>query len=112
MRAYNRNIQEAIGAGEWSSEAGSYINETGEPLLPLSEILFSGGDVMTLPNSTVARYLVLMAEAGAKTVRFGSKELAFNPSRFDDSFFCTLDLFHQNYPDVRIELVGHYVHPL
>ena len=110
-RAYNRHIEKAIEAGEWSSETGTFVNETGEPLLPLSEILFSGGDVMTLPNSTVARYLVLMAEAGVKTVRFGSKELAFNPSRFDDSFFNTLDLFHQNYPEVRIELVGHYVHP-
>ena len=66
---------------------------------------------MTLPNATLARYLVLMAEAGIKTVRFGSKELAFNPSRFDDALFSTLDLFHQNYPDVRIEIVGHYVHP-
>ncbi len=110
-RAYNRQIHAAIDEGEWSSETGTHINETGEPLLPLKEILLSGGDVMTLPNATVARYLVLMAEAGMKTVRFGSKELAFNPSRFDDSFFSTLDLFHQNYPDVRIELVGHYVHP-
>ncbi len=110
-KAYNRHIQEAIDEGEWSSETGTHITETGEPLLPLKEILLSGGDVMTLPNSTVARYLVLMAEAGMKTVRFGSKELAFNPSRFDDSFFSTMDLFHQNYPDVRIELVGHYVHP-
>ena len=110
-RSYNRLIKEAIDAGEWSSETGTYINSTGEPLLPLKEILFSGGDVMTLPNATVARYLVLMAEAGMKTVRFGSKELAFNPSRFDDAFFSTMDLFHQNYPDVRIELVGHYVHP-
>ncbi len=66
---------------------------------------------MTLPNATLARYLVLMAEAGIKTVRFGSKELAFNPARFDDALFSTLDLFHQNYPDVRIEIVGHYVHP-
>jgi ferredoxin len=55
--------------------------------------------------------MVLMAEAGIKTVRLGSKELAFNPARFDDALFSTFDLFHEAYPDVRLELVGHYVHP-
>jgi ferredoxin len=90
---------------------GNFVTESGEPLLPLTEILLSGGDPLTLPNATLARYLVLMAESGIRTVRLGSKEMAFNPSRFDDALFSTFDLFHQNYPDVRIELVGHYVHP-
>ena len=79
--------------------------------MPLREILLSGGDPLTLPNSTLARYLVLMAESGIRTVRFGSKEIAFNPNRFDEAFWSTLDLFHENYPQVRVELVGHYVHP-
>ncbi len=112
VKAYNRLIEEQISVnGSFDAETGVVTNADGEPLQPVREILLSGGDVMNLVNSTLARYLVLMAEAGIKTIRLGSKELVFNPSRFDENFFSTMDLFHQNYPDVRIELVGHYVHP-
>ena len=112
VKAYNRLIEEQISVnGSFDAETGVVTNADGEPLQPVREILLSGGDVMNLVNSTLARYLVLMAEAGIKTIRLGSKELVFNPGRFDENFFSTMDLFHQNYPDVRIELVGHYVHP-
>ena len=83
VKSYNRLIEEASAHGSWDPDGGVTVSATGEPLIPLREILLSGGDPMTLPNSTLARYLVLMAEAGIKTIRFGSKELAFNPTRFD-----------------------------
>lgn len=113
VKAYNRMIEDAIvrDDSKWDKATGNHVLGHGEPLMPLREILLSGGDPMTLPNSTLARYLVLMAESGIRTVRFGSKEIAFNPNRFDDAFWSTLDLFHENYPEVRVELVGHYVHP-
>jgi L-lysine 2,3-aminomutase/ferredoxin len=112
VKAYNHLVNEAIETnGVFDSNTGVMSTKDGEPLVPLREILLSGGDVLTLPNSTIARYLVLMAESGIKTIRFGSKELVFNPTRFDENFFSTLDMFHQNYPQCRIELVGHYVHP-
>lgn len=82
-----------------------------EPLLPIREVLFSGGDPMTLPNATLLRYMILMAESGVTTIRIGTKELVFNPSRFDKDFFKTIDQFHLVYPSVRLEIMGHYTHP-
>ena len=113
IKSYNKLIEVSMehANSKYDHSAGSMVSEEGEPLLPLREILLSGGDPLTLPNSTLARYLTLMAESGMRIVRMGSKELAFNPNRFDDAFWATMDLFHENYPDVRIELVGHYVHP-
>lgn len=113
IKSYNEKIDASIEdpSSKFDHMSGSMVSADGEPLLPLREILLSGGDPLTLPNATLARYLTLMAEAGMRTVRIGSKEVAFNPNRFDAAFWSTLDLFHVNYPDVRIELVGHYVHP-
>ena len=66
---------------------------------------------MCLTNLTLARYMSLVAEAGVKSIRFGTKELAFYPERFDKSFFMMIDAFHKLYPNVRLDIVGHYVHP-
>ena len=113
IKAFNNFIDEAVKEfGEWDSDSGLWVHEvTKEPLLHIREILFSGGDPMTLPNSTLARYLMLNAEAGIKTIRLGTKELVFNPKRFDFAFWEVMDAFNRSYPEVRIEFVGHYVHP-
>ena len=113
IKAYNEKIDASIEdpSSKYDPLVGCMVTTEGEPLLPLKEILLSGGDPLTLPNVTIARYLTLMAEAGMRTIRIGSKEVAFNPNRFDAAFWSALDLFHVNYPQVRIELVGHYVHP-
>jgi len=113
IRTYNQMINDVQRlSGVWDEEAGMMVHgERGDALLPISEILFSGGDPLTLPNLTLARYLATMAESGLRTIRFGTKEVIFNPSRFDDHFFAILDLFHETYPDVRLEIVGHYTHP-
>jgi len=112
-RTYNQLIGEAQKKfGVQDRDSGMLVHkENGETLLPIREILFSGGDALTLPNSTIARYLAMMAESGLKTVRFGTKEFIFNPSRFDANFFSMLDDFHEAYPDMRVEVVGHYTHP-
>lgn len=112
-RTYNQLIGEAQKEfGVRDSDSGMLVHrENGETLLPIREILFSGGDALTLPNSTIARYLAMMAESGLKTVRFGTKEFIFNPSRFDANFFSMLDDFHEAYPNMRVEVVGHYTHP-
>jgi ferredoxin len=52
-----------------------------------------------------------MAEAGIESIRIGTKELAFNPQRFDDNFWKMMDLFHKQYPKVKLQIVGHYSHP-
>ncbi len=113
IKTFNNLIDEAVkNHGTWDEKRGLWIHkETKEPLIRVREILFSGGDPMTLPNATLARYMVLMAEAGIDTIRIGTKELVFNPSRFDGDFWKMMDLFHQSYPETRIEIVGHYVHP-
>ena len=113
IKTFNDLIDDAIkNNGRYDKESGLWVhNKSGEPLIHAREILFSGGDPMTLPNATLARYMALMAEAGINTIRVGTKELVFNPERFDRDFWKMMDLFHQNYPEVRVELVGHYVHP-
>lgn len=110
---YNRLISRAQNErGVLNPETGLVVDKTSkETLLPIREILFSGGDALTLPNATLARYLAMMAESGLKTVRLGTKELVFNPERFDANFFGMLDIFHRTYPTVRIEIMGHYTHP-
>lgn len=113
IKTFNEMIDDAIkNHGRWDEKTGLWVHrETNEPLLHVREILFSGGDPMTLPNATIARYMALMADAGIKTIRIGTKELVFNPSRFDGAFWKMMDLFHETYPEVKLEIVGHYSHP-
>ena len=113
IKTFNSLIDDTIKeSGKRDPETGLWLHkETNEPLVPIREILFSGGDPMTLPNSTIARYLALMAEAGINTIRIGTKELAFNPDRFDRRFWEMMDAFHKTYPEVKVDIVGHYSHP-
>lgn len=113
IKTFNTLIDDTIKeSGKRDEKTGLWLHkETGEPLIHVKEILFSGGDPMTLPNSTIARYMSLMAEAGINTVRIGTKELAFNPERFDSKFWEMMDLFHETYPEVKVDIVGHYSHP-
>ena len=77
----------------------------------LREILLSGGDPMVLPNNKLAEWLAALAEADVESIRIGTKELAFYPDRFDDTFFAMLDKFHEAYPDVGLRLMIHFNHP-
>jgi len=77
----------------------------------LREILLSGGDPMVLPNNKLAEWLAALAESNVESIRIGTKELAFYPDRFDDTFFAMLDKFHEAYPDVGLRMMIHFNHP-
>ena len=77
----------------------------------LREILLSGGDAMMLNNARLAAWLGALAEAGIETIRLGTKELAFYPDRFDETFLTMMDRFHEAYPHVGVRLMIHFNHP-
>lgn len=77
----------------------------------LREILMSGGDPMVLGNKNIAAWLSSMAEVGVESIRIGTKELAFYPDRFDETFFDMLDKFHTAYPGVSLRMMVHFNHP-
>lgn len=77
----------------------------------LREILLSGGDPMVLNNNKIAAWLAALAEVGIESIRIGTKEMAFYPKRFDETFFAMLDAFHESYPDVGVHFMVHFEHP-
>lgn len=77
----------------------------------LREILLSGGDPMVLNNSKIAAWLAALAEVGIESIRIGTKEMAFYPKRFDETFFAMLDEFHAAYPEVGVHFMVHFEHP-
>jgi L-lysine 2,3-aminomutase len=77
----------------------------------LREILLSGGDAMVLPNSKIAAWFSALAESGVESIRLGTKEMAFYPDRFDDTFLAMIDGFHATYPEVGLRLMIHFNHP-
>ncbi|MEI9413196.1 hypothetical protein [Mesorhizobium salmacidum] len=91
------------------ADNGGRHPETGRE--KLREILMSGGDPMVLGNKNLAAWLAGLAEAGVENVRIGTKELAFHPQRFDQTFFAMLDSFHEAYPEVSVRMMVHFNHP-
>ena len=77
----------------------------------LREILMSGGDPMVLGNKNIAQWLAALAQAGIENIRIGTKEMAFHPKRFDETFFAMLDTFHNVYPRVNLRMMVHFNHP-
>lgn len=77
----------------------------------LREILMSGGDPMVLGNKNIASWWSAMADAGIESIRVGTKELAFHPARFDDTFFAMVDAFHETYPETKLRYMIHFNHP-
>ncbi len=88
-----------------------HILNSEERQFPIREALLSGGDPMVLSNKNLFDYLDGLADAGVRTIRIGTKELAFFPYRFDDNFFAMLDLFHELHPDVNLAFMVHFTHP-
>jgi L-lysine 2,3-aminomutase len=77
----------------------------------LREVLLSGGDPMVLSNRKLAAWLAALAEADVESIRIGTKEMAFYPDRFDDTFLAMVDQFHETYPDVGLRMMLHFNHP-
>jgi lysine 2,3-aminomutase len=88
---------------------GGIHPETGRE--KLREVLLSGGDPMVLPNRKIGAWMAALAESGVESIRLGTKEMAFYPKRFDESFLSMIDRFHETYPDVGFRLMIHFNHP-
>ena len=70
-----------------------------------------GAGLVCLPAYHVVAWLAALAEAGIEQIRIGTKEMAFFPDRFDDTFFDMLAKFHAIYPGVTLRLMVHFNHP-
>lgn len=84
--------------------------QTGERRYPVRELLLSGGDIMVLPNKTIYRFAKAAGQAGVHILRFGTKEIAFRPERFDDALADTFRIINEEFPHMHLNLVTHYTH--
>ena len=98
---YNKQLEENKGIDP----------ETGERRYPIRELLLSGGDIMVLPNKTLYKFAVAAGQAGIHILRFGTKEIAFRPERFDDAMMETFKIVHEQFPHLHFNIVSHYTHP-
>ncbi|PCJ95228.1 MAG: hypothetical protein COA45_12325 [Zetaproteobacteria bacterium] len=90
---------------------GGIDPSTGERRYPIRELLLSGGDIMVLPNRTLYKFAVAAGEAGVSILRFGTKEIAFRPERFDKAMADTFRIIHEKYPHMHLYIVSHFSHP-
>ena len=90
---------------------GGIDPKTGERRYPIRELLLSGGDIMVLPNRTLYRFAVAAGQAGVSILRFGTKEIAFRPERFDKALADTFRIIHDEFPHLHLYIVSHFSHP-
>ncbi len=98
---YNRTLE----------ENGGIDPKTGGRRYPIRELLLSGGDIMVLPNRTLYRFAVAAGQAGVSILRFGTKEIAFRPERFDEALADTFRIIHDEFPHMHLYIVAHFSHP-
>jgi lysine 2,3-aminomutase len=84
---------------------------TGERRYPIRETLLSGGDIMVLPNRTLYKFASAAGQAKVNLLRFGTKEIAFRPERFDEAMAKTFRIINSEYPHMHMNIVTHYTHP-
>ncbi|MGD9898163.1 MAG: KamA family radical SAM protein [Calditrichaceae bacterium] len=82
----------------------------------VTDILFTGGDPLYMPNETLFSYLdiIMMPELEhIRNIRLGSKAMAFHPSRFlgdeGDDLIEKLDMLKRSGKNVT--LMAHFSHP-
>ncbi len=80
--------------GNLSTDLSGAVRYRAGPKIPAASLAVS----RSADNLTV--WLAALAEAGIESIRLGTKEMAFYPKRFDDTFLAMMDRFHQAYPDV------------
>lgn len=105
LRDYVLNYNETL------KKNGNVDPETGDRRYPVREILLSGGDPMVLTNPMLYRFIAAAGQAGVNILRIGSKEWAFRPERFDEHFTDMLEIIHEQYPTLHINMVSHLSHP-
>lgn len=92
-------------------ENGGIDPATGKKRYPIRELLLSGGDIMVLPNKTLYRFALAAGQAGVHLLRFGTKEIAFRPERFDEAMAETFRMINRMYPNTHFNIVSHFTHP-
>jgi lysine 2,3-aminomutase len=107
IKSHNKMVAEQT---KGKNRDSIFVEGKGERF-PIREALLSGGDPMVLSNMNLFIYLDGLAEAGVRTIRIGTKELAFFPQRFDDNFFDMIDFFHELHPRVNLAFMVHFSHP-
>ncbi len=108
---YIKTHNASVKAGRSIEDVDKGFTQGEQEKFPIREALLSGGDPMVLSNKNLFAYLDGLAEAGVRTIRIGTKELAFFPERFDDNFLAMLDFFHELHPDVNMAFMTHFTHP-
>ena len=91
-----------------------YVGEHHE----ISDVLFTGGDPLIMKTKTLRSYIEPLladdAEHGLRTIRIGSKAIAYWPHRFvfDDDAEDLLDLFREVVDSgLQLALMAHFNHP-
>ncbi len=107
ISAHNKKVKE----GRTIEDVDRHFVEADQETFPIREALLSGGEPMVLSNRNLFEYLEGLADVGVRTIRIGTKELAFFPQRFDDNFFEMLEFFHERHPNVNIAFMVHFTHP-
>ena len=84
----------------------------------VSDVLFTGGDPLIMKTKTLREYIEPLIREGAghnlRTVRIGSKAIAYWPHRFiyDDDAYDLLDLFQEvTNAGLQLALMAHFNHP-
>lgn len=78
----------------------------------INNVLLTGGDAFILSTGKIRTILSrLRSIPHIKSIRFGSKMLAFNPYRFIDDPELLNVLESGSYPNARIYVVAHFNHP-
>jgi len=84
----------------------------------ITDVLFTGGDPMIMKTKTLATYIDALLDAqipSLKTIRIGTKALAFWPYKFltDDDADETLRLFEKvSRKRMHLSLMAHFTHPV
>lgn len=87
------------------AETLSYLKDHPE----ISEIIFTGGDPLTLSNDRLRKYLEAFAEIGSiKDIRFHTRYPVILPERIDGAFIKLLEFFTQTFR--TLTLVVHCNH--
>ncbi len=100
-----------VGYNSALKENGGLDPVSGARRYPIRELLLSGGDIMVLPNKTLYRFAVAAGQSGIHMLRFGTKEIAFRPERFDQAMADTFSMVHEQFPNMHFNIVSHFTHP-
>lgn len=105
FRKNELNAQDELFAADFEKTL-SYLKEHSE----ISEVIFTGGDPLTLSNEKLHRYLNAFSEISSiKDIRFHSRYPVILPQRLDDGFKELLIEFSQKFRTVSLAIHANHV---